>query len=633
MGSGVSEILKKIRKVRVAVYGDFCLDDYLIMHPEGSEISVETGQQAEAVRKHYQSLGGAGNVVANLAALQPRAVKAIGVIGNDMHGRELSRQLHLLRIDTASLFVQHDQFDTYTFTKRYLGEEEISRTDFGVHNIRSQRIEKQILESLEFVLQHFDVLIFNQQIPGSIQNPAFINAVNDLFYTFSDRKILLDSRHLHHKFKNVSLKLNQIEVARLNGATIGYQDYIPIPEVVEHGKHVFDLMQKPVYITCGEEGMVVIEQNRVREIPGIEITSKIDSVGAGDTALSALALCLGAGCSSVQAANLANLASAVSVQKLFTTGTASAEEIQELSRKTQTNYKPGAVLPVDQARYLEKTRIELCYKADEFQFGEIKHAVFDHDGTISTLRQGWEEIMESVMVASILGPHNKTIHTDRLKKVQETCIKYIDDSTGVQTIIQMQKLVDLVEMFGFVPKHQILDAKGYKKIFKTALLQVVNQRITNIQKGQMSRKDYLLKGAVEFLNTLRKKKMKLYLVSGTDAEDVINEAQLLGYAHLFERIYGSLDDLTKFSKKKVMGEICEANHLRNGELLVFGDGPIEMQECRRSEGIAVGVASDEVNPGRINQSKRVRLIKSGAQIIIPDYAQGRELINLLFKGS
>ncbi len=49
----ISEILQKIGDVKIAVYGDFCLDAYWIMDPRQSEMSVETGLQAEAVDRHY----------------------------------------------------------------------------------------------------------------------------------------------------------------------------------------------------------------------------------------------------------------------------------------------------------------------------------------------------------------------------------------------------------------------------------------------------------------------------------------------------------------------------------------------------------------------------------------------------
>ena len=90
--SYVQQILDKITKVKVAVYGDLCLDAYWILNPQGGEISVETGLQTQVVNSHYYSLGGASNIIANVAALKPAYIQAIGVIGNDIFGRELIPQ-------------------------------------------------------------------------------------------------------------------------------------------------------------------------------------------------------------------------------------------------------------------------------------------------------------------------------------------------------------------------------------------------------------------------------------------------------------------------------------------------------------------------------------------------------------
>ncbi|MFN3379379.1 MAG: PfkB family carbohydrate kinase, partial [Runella zeae] len=114
----ISSILEKIKNVKVAVYGDFCLDAYWIMDTRKSEVSIETGLQAEAVEKHYYSPGGAANVVANLAALTPAQLKVIGVVGDDIYGRELTAQLQQLGADTSSLIIQKEHFQTYSYLKR-----------------------------------------------------------------------------------------------------------------------------------------------------------------------------------------------------------------------------------------------------------------------------------------------------------------------------------------------------------------------------------------------------------------------------------------------------------------------------------------------------------------------------------
>ncbi|HUV66905.1 MAG TPA: PfkB family carbohydrate kinase, partial [Sedimentisphaerales bacterium] len=169
----IGQILARIKDVKVAVYGDFCLDAYWLLDPRGSEVSLETGLAARAVAKHYYSLGGASNVVANLAALEPAAIRVIGAIGDDIFGRELVRQLDGLGVDTTSLVVQREDFDTVTFGKPYLEGNEQPRIDFGFFNRRTEATDETLLAAIEKALQWADALIVNQQVPGSIPNESF----------------------------------------------------------------------------------------------------------------------------------------------------------------------------------------------------------------------------------------------------------------------------------------------------------------------------------------------------------------------------------------------------------------------------------------------------------------------------
>ncbi|MCB0633238.1 MAG: PfkB family carbohydrate kinase [Saprospiraceae bacterium] len=631
MHTRIPEILEKIKNIQIAVYGDFCLDVYWTLDPEGSEISVETGRQAEAVARHYYSPGGAGNVAANVVALQPKRLQVIGVIGEDLHGRELERALDGLELDTSGIVRQVEHFDTYAFTKKYLEGEEITRTDFGVHNQRSAATDEQIIQHLRQALQQSDVLIFNQQIPGCLSRPEFISAVNELFDEFDEKIILLDSRHYTDQFRQVYLKLNEIEAARLNGEDISYQDYITLEKVEEHGKAIFQRTQKPVFITCGKRGIMAVDRQGVSKIPGIQLHSNLDTVGAGDTVLSALALALGAGVSSREAIEFANYAAAVSIQKVQTTGTAGGEEILAISRDANFIYQPELAQQPQRAAYLKDTDIEICEESVLTQTGHIKHAVFDHDGTISILREGWEKIMHPLMMKAILGDQYETADSGLYQVVSQHCTDYIDQSTGIQTIIQMEALVGMVDAFNIVPKDQILDKFGYKELYNIALLEMVDQRVAKIQRGELNVADVTIKGAVDLLHALKERGVRLYLASGTDREDVIREAELLGYASVFDGgIHGSVGDVSKYSKKMVIDQIMRENNLHGHELVVLGDGPVEIQEGRRFGGIAVGIACDEPRRYGLNLEKRTRLIRAGAHLIVPDFSQKDQLLELLF---
>ena len=61
---------------------------------------------------------------------------------------------------------------------------------------------------------------------------------------------------------------------------------------------------------------------------------------------------------------------------------------------------------------------------------KIHTVVFDFDGTISTLRAGWEQVMEPLMVEYLGEARRAEVRS------------YIDESTGIQTIQQMKWLAE-----------------------------------------------------------------------------------------------------------------------------------------------------------------------------------------------
>jgi phosphoglycolate phosphatase-like HAD superfamily hydrolase len=188
----------------------------------------------------------------------------------------------------------------------------------------------------------------------------------------------------------------------------------------------------------------------------------------------------------------------------------------------------------------------------------------------------------------------------------------------------------MVHEFGLVPPERILDRFGYKKLYNDALMETVSVRLARLRRGQLDASDFTVKGAVAFARTLRQRGVTLYLASGTDHADVETEAEALGYADLFNGgIYGATGDIDSCSKKMVLDRIMAENRLRGPELAVFGDGPVELRECRKRDGIAIGIASDEIRRHSLNPGKRTRLVKAGAHLIVPDFSQASELVKLL----
>ena len=134
--------------------------------------------------------------------------------------------------------------------------------------------------------------------------------------------------------------------------------------------------------------------------------------------------------------------------------------------------------------------------------GSVRHVLFDFDGTLSVLRQGWEPVMEAVMIEAICT--GKKPSQELIAEVRE----YIDLSTGTLTILQMQWLANKVISFGM--EKNPLSAEAYKRNYLRALMVSVSARLEALENGTACVEDYLIQGSLEFIRGLAEKGVTLY---------------------------------------------------------------------------------------------------------------------------
>jgi rfaE bifunctional protein kinase chain/domain len=626
----IEDLLARLPELHIGIIGDFCLDTYFFVDMSASETSLETGMATRPVTKQRYSLGGAGNVAANLKAMGVGTVRSFGVTGDDPFGRQMRRIMHDTGIVDSELLEQKIGWDTHVFTKILIGEQEQPRLDFGNFNRLHSATADRLLSDLERWLPQLDILIVNQQVFRGIHSDGFRQRLIALLAKRRDVLSIVDSRSFSAEFSPCLRKINDREAAALCGTERAIEEEIPLEEAREYGASLYKRWEKPLFLTRGDRGCLICDPDGCHEVPGLLLLSRTDTVGAGDSFLAGAAAALAAGSSPREAAKFANLVAGVTVQKLFITGTASPEEILSLAAEANYRYHPELAALPQRGRFHQDSEIEIVNEPPGSR--RITHAIFDNDGTISTLRQGWEEVMEPVMIRSILGDRRREIDETGYHRVRERVRGYIERTTGIQTLVQMLGLVEMVREFGYVPEEQILNEHRYKEIYNRELLLRIDKRLDKIRRGELGIEDFTLKRAVDFLQALHERGVELYLASGTDQDDVAREAEILGYAGLFEgRIYGSIGDIKHEPKRKVLESILADIDLGEGEQVVtFGDGPVEIQETRKRNGLAVGVASDEVRRYGLNPVKRSRLIQAGADLIVPDFSQTGKLLEFLF---
>ncbi len=269
--------------------------------------------------------------------------------------------------------------------------------------------------------------------------------------------------------------------------------------------------------------------------------------------------------------------------------------------------------------YLPNTQIELINP--NLPRHRFSHALFDFDGTISLIREGWQQLMAEVMVEMLLD----TPQAEDEVTLHRLAADYVSGSTGQATIFQMEYLVEAVKQRRGTPK----SALEYKQIFLERLIRQVEQRLAGVEGDRSRLAQLMVPGVATVLATLRRQSVTCYLASGTDEQHVVNEARILGVAGYFNGgIYGARDD-RMVTKKVLIRQILSENNLPGHQLVVFGDGAEEIARAAQAGCIAVGVASNEVERQGINEAKRHKLLEAGADLIVPDFGDGDRLLRYL----
>ena len=329
----LNQILAGFPGSRVLVFGDFFLDQYLIIEDSLQEVSLETGLGAHQVVGIHNSPGAAGVVTSNLSALDVQAV-ALGMIGVDGRGYDLKNGLLESGIDISPL-LELPEIMTPTYTKPMVrdsegSEHEIERLDIKNRKPLAASIEGQLIERLKDLVQDCDGVIIVDHVPErncGVITDRVRDELASLALRYPEKFFLADSRKHMALFTKVIVKCNLSEAL---GAT-GLADHAG-PQVdlaLAASEILTQRTQRPVLITLGSKGIAVNEAGAAKLLPAVPVEGPIDIVGAGDSTIAGVTAALCAGASLAEAAVVGNLVASITIQQIGTTGTATREQVSE----------------------------------------------------------------------------------------------------------------------------------------------------------------------------------------------------------------------------------------------------------------------------------------------------------------
>ena len=256
--------------------------------------------------------------------------------------------------------------------------------------------------------------------------------------------------------------------------------------------------------------------------------------------------------------------------------------------------------------------------------GTFRAVLFDFDGTLSLIREGWPRVMVGMM-AGILRDADLVREPDG--ELWGLIERFVMDLNGHPTPVQMARFADEITARG--GKAEAPEVYGRR--YLEDLMRVVQQRWDVLESGQARPEEWVVPHAHAILQNLQRRGAALFLASGTDRDAVRHEGRLLNVLTPFgDHVYAPVGGDPAFSKGKVVEMILSTHGIRGDELLGFGDGVVETQEVKRAGGLMVGVASVEHGQTGVEAGKRERLIAAGADIIIADYADADSLLAWLW---
>ncbi len=282
---------------------------------------------------------------------------------------------------------------------------------------------------------------------------------------------------------------------------------------------------------------------------------------------------------------------------------------------------------------------------------QIEVCVLDFDGTLSLLRRGWESVMMALFLDRL------AMEAPPDQATRDELDRYIHASAGLQTILQMEWFSRYLHG-RFPDSTQPEDPWFFKDRYNERLMDVVGRRIRDAQdaggrectrvasgtggasgtegagaSGIPGVAGWLVPGALAFLQALRAAKVRCCIASGTDHEDVLREAALLGVLDLVSEVRGAPRRSRECSKEALVRGLLEDAPGVPERIAVVGDGRVEIEVARRYGALALGIASDEENPGRLNVAKRDRLVRAGADRLVPDFTELPAILDWMGLGS
>ena len=319
-GEALKRCVDELSDTKVVVVGDILMDEYV--WGDVSRISPEAPVPVVEVKQETKMLGGAANVVNNIASLGGTPI-LVGVIGDDQTGREIVDTMMQQGLRTDGI-IREPGRPTSIKTRVVAHNQQVVRFDREERKRLEDESIKRILDFVRQIEGGYEAVIVTDYGKGVV-SAELMEGLRELL---SDSRTLIavDPKTGNFEFYQ---GVDVITPNHHEAAAFCRMEIVDEESLVQAGRHMLnELNCRSVLITQGKDGMTLFERNgEISHIPTVA-RKVFDVTGAGDTVISALCLGLASGMDRKSAAIIANFAAGIVVGEVGTS-TVGAEDLKE----------------------------------------------------------------------------------------------------------------------------------------------------------------------------------------------------------------------------------------------------------------------------------------------------------------